>query len=349
MNNFSKHFLAISVIATSLLVACGERNNQNNNSQQTDSSSAMDESKQFSGSTFQLADGDTIRLEAPLAEVYDGTFNDKPIRVIHIHRMDTERMGYADYFYAYVDGQEESFQNKNFEIRNEGLYLRGNLLKKSSLKIKAYDGLAYQPKESALNPLAHNYDYRFSFVPADNPLYAKVFNNSDFKRITLGENHTETLDLKHAINLEPLRGLSEEEACYSIGYVQTAEPSYVDSVLFNVLQFSYTYLGGAHGVYSTNYSCFRVSDGKRLELSDIISTDDELFAEFFEQKLSEFIKSENDYELSEGAHEWNSFYILPSGICFVYPMYSLGGGAWEKHFNLSFEELAPFLRQKLYD
>lgn len=143
---------------------------------------------------------------------------------------------------------------------------------------------------------------------------------------------------------------SEIDLTIYCGQAEIITPAYIGHYQ-NLEQFlvsHYIYLGGAHGMYSTEYFIFNDQD-KRLTLQDMIQKgkEEELKQLLLAQYQKEFEKSQLDEEEKKEILknlETQNIYFSPNGLNFSYPPYALAGFAQgEVILTLSYEQLKNIL------
>ncbi|SHG26824.1 hypothetical protein [Dysgonomonas macrotermitis] len=303
------------------------------------------------GKPYPIGDKDTVWISDPFIKVYEGIYEEQKAQLILVCRMGVEDNNYRYHTSFYQLGREAiSSAPDGMEIRSDRITLGGDVLYRTEIGFRAYDKYSYRLKFcSAFKEMKYNYGYEFSFTPKTaSGLYSKVFASEQFRKLTLGENYTETLNFKHSIDEKVLYG--SEDDCYNCGYTSLVEPVFMDSTVFIVRQLEDTYMGGAHGMYNTDYYNFSVETGKLIPLDDIVNMKSDDFNDFFYKKVKAQVWEEREYELdSKDFDEPHTFYTLPTGLVFVFPMYALGGGAWEKEVFISYTDLRPYLKMHLYN
>ncbi len=211
---------------------------------------------------------------------------------------------------------------------------------------KCYDEIDYTlfdsreafKKEEAMREFTPSRDYNFfaeiiSNDPGFSTLETKLkYLNRDSLSIKNYKNW------KHNFNVEKSK---QEEENSSSENLTVVSPVFIDSNIYIVSNFSYSYMGGAHGVMRTTYDNYDVKTGKTISIAKILNTTDKDFIAFYENK----IKSEYaDGLLGDKITMTDNFYILPTGITFSYTPYELVGFAGgEPHIFFSYEELKPFI------
>lgn len=243
---------------------------------------------------------------------------------------------------------------KLYGLSTEEIYIE-YILDKKSYKIypsktfpayKCYDEIDYTlfdsreafKKEEAMREFTPSRDYNFfaeiiSNDPGFSTLETKLkYLNTDSLSIKNYKNW------KHNFNVEKSK---EEEGNYSSENLTVVSPVFIDSNVYVVSDFSYSYMGGAHGIMHTTYDNYDVKTGKTISIAQIINTADKGFIAFYENR----IKSEyTDGLLGDKIPMTDNFYILPTGITFSYAPYELVGFAGgEPHVFFSYEELKPFI------
>ncbi len=134
----------------------------------------------------------------------------------------------------------------------------------------------------------------------------------------------------------------DEEDCYTSETISTVIPVFIDENIFVTSNYSYNYMGGAHGMMVTNYENYDLESGKIIELNEILNFSSSEFKTFYENKLKEAyadgMLNETEIPMS------NKFFILPTGIVFSYAPYELlGFAAGEPHIFFSYIDLKPFI------
>lgn len=301
---------------------------------------------------------DTLFIKEPFVKIYQASFHDKEALAILSRKMPMEDSGgYSEDLLFYLINKNGTVVYNQFDgytVSENTLIVDNYELKESPLKFKAYDRFYYQLKFCAENNmLRYNYGYDFRITSSgSNSIYEKVFKSDLFRKITLGTDYKETLTFKHSIREDVLNGLSEDEACYNYGNSSYIEPIFMDSVIFVVQELSNSYMGGAHGTYATDYYNFEVKTGEIISLEDLIDTDDDRVSNFLISKIEDYLYNEYgdiSYSVDKDSLAYlNSFYMRADGIVLVFAMYALGGGAWEKHVFISFEDLKPYLKMNPY-
>jgi len=133
----------------------------------------------------------------------------------------------------------------------------------------------------------------------------------------------------------------DEESFYNYETLSETTPVYIDSFVYVVSDFSYSYMGGAHGMFTTFYGNYDVSTGKLIELKDILDIENNDFIQLYENVLKDTYK---DGMLSDDTKMSDKFFILPTGIMFSYAPYELlGFAAGEPHLFFDYEELRPYI------
>lgn len=113
---------------------------------------------------------------------------------------------------------------------------------------------------------------------------------------------------------------------------------------------NYNYIGGAHGMYHTNYLNIDLEKQKIISLDDIFSKENQA-------KLKEMLwnRYETEYREADGnmgfffknkekLHLPQDFYFSAAGINFVYPVYEIGAYAdGQKELMLYWQEIEAFI------
>ena len=211
---------------------------------------------------------------------------------------------------------------------------------------KCYDEIDYTlfdsreafKKEEAMKEFTPSRDYIFlAEIISDDQEFSSL--ETKLKYLT-----TDSLNIKnykkwkHNFKVEKSKN---EEEYFSSENLSVVAPVFIDSNIYVVSNFSYSYMGGAHGVMRTAYDNYDVKTGKPIGIDQIINSGNKDFIAFYENK----IKSEyQDGILADKITMTDNFYILPTGITFSYAPYELLGFAGgEPHIFFSYEELKPFI------
>lgn len=119
-----------------------------------------------------------------------------------------------------------------------------------------------------------------------------------------------------------------------IGLSESVDSTYIGQ-RHNIATFSvdfHSYMGGAHGMYSTRYLNVDMAKKSLITLNDLISKKNQekvkelLWEQYSSQRLDEEGKY-NGYIKKEEMEVSEEFYFVPHGIVFVYPPYHLGAFA----------------------
>lgn len=259
-----------------------------------------------------------------IAKIYADD-SDKIIGKLKLHHLSTEEM-YIEYI----------LDNKSYKIYPS----------KTFPAYRCYDKIDYTlldsrdafKKEEAMRMFTPSRDYIFfAEILSNNTgfdiLEKKIkYLNSDSVSIKSYKNW------KHNFSLEKSKN---EEENFGSENLNVSSPVFIDVNIYVVSDFSYSYMGGAHGMMSTSYNNYDLATGKNIIIEQIINTADKDFIAFYENR----IKSDyGDGILSDKIPMTNNFYILPTGITFSYTPYELlGFAAGEPHVFFSYEELKPFI------
>ena len=341
------------------------------------------EVRQLDENTYILNDKDTIKLEKPILKFFTGKLDNKNVQLwlFYCLPMWEELNPYYSYegFWS-IDGSSivrinfsedndkyvaklykdeedteplivlEYTESKNQVIAksNSETYI----LKENDLKFDAYDRFVYENtycEREDWSDYRKHWEYDFSYIV--NTILPE-FESCFQKVITSGDSNSDASsikDWKHHINPVLRKASIDDEdgddVCFHYWSQTYTLPMYLDSVVHVVISFGHVYMGGAHGMFYTTYNCYETQSGKLLTLEDIINTENEYFEKFYNEKMTKQFELEG---FTESVEMPSSFYIVPSGILFHYPGYSLNGGFWEKEAFFTFDELRPYLKRNLY-
>jgi hypothetical protein len=196
-------------------------------------------------------------------------------------------------------------------------------------------------KETAMAEYVANQDYSFlAEIISNDPKYSNI--ESKLKYLTTDALYVKDYkNWKHQFHVEIPES---EDQSYNTETLSNIEPIFIDEIVFVTSNFSYSYMGGAHGMMTTNYENYDVSSGKIIALQDILNSDTDEFTDLYDKIIknnySDSLLNENEVPMS------NKFFILPTGIVFSYAPYELLGFAYgEPHIFISYEDLEPFVKK----
>ncbi|MBF4491732.1 hypothetical protein IR010_04200 [Flavobacterium sp. MR2016-29] len=261
---------------------------------------------------------------------------------------------YTATIYDYDHDNKVISKLKLYNPSTEGMYIE-YILDKKSYKIypskafpayKCYDEIDYTlfdsreafKKDEAMREFTPSRDYNF---------FAEIISNDvnfDILETKLKYLYTDSLSInnykkwKHNFSVEKSK---KEEENYSSETLSVVSPVFIDANIYVVSDFSYSYMGGAHGMMHTEYDNYDLTTGKTIDIEKLINLSDDKFISFYEDKVrSEYA----DGLLSNEVPITHNFYILPTGITFSYAPYELVGFAGgEPKIFFSYEELKPFI------
>lgn len=123
----------------------------------------------------------------------------------------------------------------------------------------------------------------------------------------------------------------------------------------NLVMFSkhyYSFSGGAHGMYSTEYLNIDVNKKAVIQLDDLVSPKNQaklktiLWENYTRERLDENGNYDDSFMAKKDFYIANNFYFSPNGITFVYPVYALGAYAeGEIELSVPFEEISELLNK----
>jgi len=256
--------------------------------------------------------------------IYDND-SDKIIGKLKLHNVSTEEM-YIEYL----------SDKKNYKIYPSKTFPSYNCY--DEIDYTLFDYREAFKNDESMRKFTPSRDYIFfAEIVSDNGL----FNNLETKLKYLSSDSLSIKNYKkwkHNFSLEKSKN---EEENYSSENLNVSSPVFIDSNIYVISDFSYSYMGGAHGMMRTAYDNYDVATGKKITIEQIVNTADKDFIAFYENK----IKSDYaDGVLGNEIPMTDNFYILPTGITFSYAPYELlGFAAGEPHVFLSYEELKPFI------
>lgn len=135
-----------------------------------------------------------------------------------------------------------------------------------------------------------------------------------------------------------------------------ANVAYNQNNLLTVGYLSYSYYGGAHGMYATGYVSYDLKNKKRLQLSDVFKPGyEEKIQVFLERALRRQFKLKSDEPLSEVLFDdsiglTENFGLTGKGIYFNYVPYEIASyAAGEIKLYVPFAEIADLLQPGFYN
>lgn len=326
--------------------------------------------------------GDTVRIESPFIYSFDGMIENKKIQIHLSNNLSGEFGAYEKTASVYIDGEEEIYSgyfDKNLKTANIKSYYSMNNENTTICKLKLfnvskpnmyldceYNGKIYKINTSLTFPSYKCYDeinYTLSdcrkqfkkeesmreYVPHRNYSFIAeiISNDGKFDKIEseLKYLFQDSLDIENHKNWKhhfQENKSKDEEDCYTSETISSVAPIFIDSNIFVISNYSYNYMGGAHGLMVTNYENYDLVSGKKIELNDILNFSSNEFKVFYENKIkenfAEGMLNENEIPMSD------KFFILPTGIVFSYAPYELMGfAAGEPHVFISYKDLEPFI------
>ena len=324
---------------------------------------------------------DTLEIESPFIYSFEGTINgNKKIQLHLTNQLSTEYGGYGKTGSLYVEGGEnllyfyfdkdkkqdyytagiEEFDGsrplklKLYNLSTEEMYIELTLDKKNykiypSKKFPSYksfdiidytlfDSRATFKKEEAMREFTPSRDYNFLAEIISDDVDFNVLKEKLKYLYTDSLNTKNYKSWKHSFKVEKSKG---EEDGYSSESLSVVAPVFMDSNVYVVSDFSYSYMGGAHGMLRTGYTNYDLKTGKNIAIEQLLNFSDQKFISFYEEKIR------NEYSdgiLSNEVPITHNYYILPTGITFSYAPYELlGFAAGEPRIFFSYEELKPYI------
>jgi len=344
--------------------------------------------KQLNDSTFILTPSDTVSFQKPFLKLFKGAIDGKDIQIwIHRSFELAEGMLSSSFpidGIVYMDGFEDiayfSFNNNEQKLRaevyaddekenhlfdieyglgNDNIIVKKNsdkyVIQEADFRFTAYDKFEYvntycPEKEAWSHGLNQHWSYSFSYVIDKCPQAYRHFFREALVSDKKMYNPEDIKKWKHDIQVDVVSDLpaEDEDICFPNSDQSYLMPVYLDSLLYIVRDNGHVYMGGAHGMFSIEYYCYNIKTGEIIKLEDILDTETDAFQEYHYKKLKENLYPGDDDFLGEHVEMPSTFYILPSGICLIYPPYSLKGGFWQKYLFLPMDELGPFFKKRYY-
>lgn len=260
-----------------------------------------------------------------IAKIYDYDHDNKVIATLKLYNLSTEEI-YVEY----------TLDKKSYKIYPSKTFPAYQCY--DEIDYTLFDSRESFKKDEAMRAFTPSRDYNF---------FAEILSNDPVFSILetkLKYLNTDTLSIKnykkwkHSFKVEKSK---QEEENYSSENLAVVSPVFIDSNIYVVSNYVYSYMGGAHGIMRTTYDNYDVKTGKIIGLKELINTTDKDFIFFYENRIeSEYA----DGLLGGNIPMTENFYILPTGITFSYAPYELVGFAGgEPHIFFSYEELKPFI------
>lgn len=127
--------------------------------------------------------------------------------------------------------------------------------------------------------------------------------------------------------------------------------SYNKNDYVTLANFTYAYLGGAHGVFETTYYTFDVKNKTKVELNDIIAIDSTTLEHLIEAQFREDSGLAPEQSLEEAGLFKNeikpndNFYFSRQGLTFYYNIYSIGPFVMgPTPITIQWKKLAPYVK-----
>lgn len=325
-----------------------------------------------------VINGDTLKIEAPFIYSFDGKLdNDKKIQIHISNKLTEEYGGYFKSGNLYIDGENQIFGFGLVKNEKDNSYTAEvNYDEKIICNLKFYNLLTdemfieciYNKKTYKIYPSkkfpsykcfdkidytlfdtrkAHKEGTARDYTPSRDYIFFGEILSNDKSFEALGSNlkylSIDSLSVKNhnkwKHNFSIKKSVSEDDN-YAAESLSFSAPIFIDANIYVVSDYFYHYMGGAHGMYHTSYTNYEVSTGRKIEIAQILKTQDEKFIDFYQNK----VRSEYGDGISSEIELAGTFYILPTGITFSYAPYELVGFAGgEPAIFFSYEELQPYI------
>lgn len=264
------------------------------------------------------------------------------------------------YFDVYKDGAKVSghmFSGaKTYEFDGENVKFDGEKLKideNSDLTLKLNGkelkvSLNSPDEHRNLNMKMYKRYSILSFNAENQPDFDKKGNYSlDISKNVTPDNALEYFKTKkdmekeyRALKLERENSVNKDEidSVYSVSSDERV--FYENNKLLVLLESSYIYTGGAHGMGVESY--YVLIGKKQISIDDLLkNSSDEKLKSMIWDKIKDvaFEEVKNEFKISD------NFYISPNGVTFVYAPYEVAAyayGSVKAHFT--FDEISPFLK-----
>ena len=144
----------------------------------------------------------------------------------------------------------------------------------------------------------------------------------------------------------------EFPAGYAHDQLENMRVVYFSDKWISLSRFFYSFTGGAHGNYASQYLCFDIRQEKALRLGDVLMPSGIVVApEFLAENLRRQLGLMNNEPLSNGGLFENevpvteNFYLTGTGIVFSYPPYEIAPYALgEIQVFLTFQQMKAYLQ-----
>ncbi|KQB37473.1 hypothetical protein [Flavobacterium aquidurense] len=262
-----------------------------------------------------------------------------------------------DYYTANIDSIDDNktaCKLKLYKLSTEQMYIEISLGKKSykiyPSKIfpayKCFDEIDYTlfdsreafKKEEAPKEFTPSRDYNFFAEILSNDTGFEMLETKLKYLNTDSESIKNYKKWKHSFKVAKSKN---DDGNYSSENLIVVSPVFIDSNVFVVSNFSYNYMGGAHGFVHTVYDNYDVKTGTKIAIPSIINTKDKNFIALYENEIKAYFANEI---LEDKIVMTDNFYILPTGIIFSYtPNELIGLETGAMNIFFSYEELKPFI------
>lgn len=328
-----------------------------------------------------ILDNDTFVVSKPFIYSFDGILNNKRVQIHLSNKVISEYGPYLVSGIIYIDGNEDSYYfdyydkdiNKmttiskytyagedeiigkikinNIHQTNMSIELILNnkrcVLKPSKFmpSYKCYDRIEH----ILYNVPAENNKWRsYSSQSRDYDFLAEIksnnswFNNFVSKQKYLFTDSADLVNYKSWKNNFAIETANNEDESYSYESMSYVVPIYVDSFLYVCRQFTHVYMGGAHGMPTTDYLNYDVQTGELIKLDDILDIDDPAFYKLY---IDELKNANESFGLSDDVPVSQNFYLMPQGITFSYYPYEIAGfAAGEPSVFINYKDIYQFVK-----
>lgn len=333
---------------------------------------------------FVLQPGDTIQFDKPFLKLFTGQIDGKDAQLWLSKNMSIGEEFSFDVYDAvgtlYIEGDDIRYcyfadKKGQIYIDEERTYIFSRLiydeilntisieintnlftLQESNLRFHAYDSFRYENtlcQMEGISPYLKSHWRYDSFFGLDsvslnreqslsNQRFIKLFGSDLLKK------QISSYDIGRDVLILDTDN-PDEDLCSRVYTQSIVKPLYLDSLIYITIDLGYVDLGGAHGMFITEYKNYDMKTGKEMKVEDVLDMSSSIFTDYNYNKIkNDLYNSENSNFLEVQVSEPSSFYILPSGIGLHYPGYSLGGGFWEKEVFLPYNEIKAFLKTDKY-
>lgn len=196
------------------------------------------------------------------------------------------------------------------------------------------------------------------YVPGEMPAPEKEFLTTALLEVLgckLGEQAEDCIKKQNNDYFESYRKEVDADITEEDSHMYNHEMSRILTVVYNkngfvtIEEANYQYMGGAHGMYNSSYTCLDVTGKKIWQLDDVMDIDTAAISAILETETRRIFKIAPGEKLSERllvdtVDVTGNFYFTSAGITFVYGPYALASYAdGEVSLFIPFNRLSTYL------